>query len=1079
MSTPEAIIVRENDFVFISYSHINSDFVQQLCHLLDANDVSYWIDKTGIPPSADWWQEITTNIDKASAFLFVMTPDALGSPVCNLELAYAHTGQKRIIPLWNSSRDPFNEGRIKFGEKIELIDDYVKSLYEKRDSKDDIFKSNEQLLRRPNWISVPDDAALKASLPKIIEAITKDLNYLSEHTRLLVRAREWEHSDKNNTSLLLRGTALQDALSWLNSIAADNEDSPPSALHREYIETSRLFEQRAQRIRFSFVSIASAILLVLFIVALVARQNEAIAKDEAIQERNEQQRIAQTFALVDNTYKQPVGMGPNDPILLNLDLWVSHRDDGTLWRLAADTGEPTGEPITVGTRPDAPITDGEYVWVASRSDHLITRVDPEMDQTPLSITLEIEPEWLMVAGDWLWVVGSSHQVYTAVQIERTSGAIADPITIGRRVAGVNFDGTYLWIQVDNPGTASLFRIHHTSRETGRLDLENVPQKPIVVDNMLWLTMERSGILNKIQPNTLQIVEVFEIGERLATPVYDGHWLWLNDFEAKSVIQFNPETGKIVRELPISTSRPVFREGRNLWAFTSDGFLTAYDVGTRKFWSKTPLLGTYTNPITDGENMWLSHQQQDIIAMIRLADGVLLRTLPNCARPGNPLFDGANVWVACREENTIARIPALMGYYGVNPFTANVEPYTPVYTRIADQEYLWIVQQATGTMVQFDAVDGQVLNTLSVGTRPLPPVFDDPYIWIAASQGRQITRVDTRDIRQTRTLQVEIGEIAYVERAGDHIWVSGYSSNPFAIDDPDLLMIDRDNLNILQEYELGIGASRAVYDEGIIWVTGTSLEAGTVYRLNASNGEPLSTSPVGLVSYEPVIDGEYAWVSSLYPEDASNLLSDLLSANTGTLYQLERSTGNVINKIDLDELPSLPIIGGDYIWITQGSFELETSAAARMLGAEAEVENTRGVVAIHPEKGEIVKTWSPCRNVGTPFYDGKFIWGICLGYEDSRLDDSGTVVVIDAQTLEVVQQYEGLGRFPWPAHRFGDYVWIIYQGTANALVFRADDGALIRRIGLIEGPTFPVFDNQQYLWLSNTAANAVQRFRLES
>jgi hypothetical protein len=51
------------------------------------------------------------------------------------------------------------------------------------------------------------------------DALYTDLDWKRTHTRLLVRAREWESKNRDD-SFLLRGMDLQDALRWLAHAAS-------------------------------------------------------------------------------------------------------------------------------------------------------------------------------------------------------------------------------------------------------------------------------------------------------------------------------------------------------------------------------------------------------------------------------------------------------------------------------------------------------------------------------------------------------------------------------------------------------------------------------------------------------------------------------------------------------------------------------------------------------------------------------------------------------------------------------------------------------------------------------------------
>ena len=67
---------------FISYSRKDVAFAQQLYEALTQSARECWIDLKGIPPTAEWLEEIRGAIDGADAFVFILSPDWCASDVC-------------------------------------------------------------------------------------------------------------------------------------------------------------------------------------------------------------------------------------------------------------------------------------------------------------------------------------------------------------------------------------------------------------------------------------------------------------------------------------------------------------------------------------------------------------------------------------------------------------------------------------------------------------------------------------------------------------------------------------------------------------------------------------------------------------------------------------------------------------------------------------------------------------------------------------------------------------------------------------------------------------------------------------
>ncbi len=243
--------------LFISYSRKDRAFVQQLYAALVEAKRDAWVDWEDIPPSAEWRAEIQAAIEAADAFLFVISPDSLKSRVCAEELSLAVSQNKRIIPLLH--RDPA-------GEAVP------------------------ETLSRLNYIYGRTQDPFDQVAQKLVQTLDTDLAHARAHTRLLVRAREWETRQRAD-SYLLRGEDLREAETWLAMGGAKEPHTTP--LHAEYIASSRRAETIRQRRLLIGVAAALAVMTVLAALAvwqagLATRREQARATQQAIAEANEQ-----------------------------------------------------------------------------------------------------------------------------------------------------------------------------------------------------------------------------------------------------------------------------------------------------------------------------------------------------------------------------------------------------------------------------------------------------------------------------------------------------------------------------------------------------------------------------------------------------------------------------------------------------------------------------------------------------------------------------------------------------------------------------------------------------------------------
>lgn len=246
--------------VFISYSRKDSDFMRRLHGALAARKRDIWVDWEDIPLTADWWREISSGIEAADTFLFIISPDSVRSEVCQKEIEHAAAHQKRIIPVLHR----------------EVIDDADKA-------------RAHPIINSHNWVFFRDADNFEHSFDMLMQALDTDLSYVREHTRLLVRGREWQ--DKNrDSSLVLRGADLAAAEAWLFGSAG--KTPIPTDLHRQYISVSR--RAAAARQRTTIGGLVAGIVVALVLAVFAFFQWQAAAANGLIAEQN---AATATFAL--------------------------------------------------------------------------------------------------------------------------------------------------------------------------------------------------------------------------------------------------------------------------------------------------------------------------------------------------------------------------------------------------------------------------------------------------------------------------------------------------------------------------------------------------------------------------------------------------------------------------------------------------------------------------------------------------------------------------------------------------------------------------------------------------------------
>lgn len=244
--------------VFISYSRSDGAFVRELHAFLIGHGKDVWIDWEDIPPAAEWEEDIDDSIDAAESFVFVISGSSLTSRYSLDELRHAEERGKRIVPIACDGADP---------------------------------EEAPEALRELNWIWCRPADDRSAAFARVLEALDTDLAWAAVHTRLLVRAVEWD--ERHDASLLLRGRDLEDAL---QALAANAGKEPvPTELQRQYLLASRRASSRRQRLLLGSVSLALAVSISLGLVALVQRN----LADERARVARSQAFAAQAAAALD------------------------------------------------------------------------------------------------------------------------------------------------------------------------------------------------------------------------------------------------------------------------------------------------------------------------------------------------------------------------------------------------------------------------------------------------------------------------------------------------------------------------------------------------------------------------------------------------------------------------------------------------------------------------------------------------------------------------------------------------------------------------------------------------------------
>ncbi len=242
--------------IIVSYSRKDSVIARKLIGAFEGIKLDVWVDWEDIPPAVGWLDQILRGIEASDAFIFLVSPDSIISEVCNVEIGHAGKNNKRIIPIVVRDVDP---------------------------------KTVNPIIRDLNWIFAREQDSFEEVINKIILAIELDLEWLTEHRRLQVRALEWHR--KKEPSLLLRGRDLRSAGQMIK--LGLSKDPKPTDLQQVYIH----YSSRDERRRILLLIASSLALLIMTILSITAYQQSQIASAKAEEARQSELKAKENEAI--------------------------------------------------------------------------------------------------------------------------------------------------------------------------------------------------------------------------------------------------------------------------------------------------------------------------------------------------------------------------------------------------------------------------------------------------------------------------------------------------------------------------------------------------------------------------------------------------------------------------------------------------------------------------------------------------------------------------------------------------------------------------------------------------------------
>ncbi len=197
--------------VFLSYSRKDRERAARVADALRARQFGVFRDTDDILPTEEWRTRLEELIEEADTIVFLLSPHSAASEVCAWEVELAASLNKRIAPI--------------------VIEDVEGSAIP-------------PLLARLNFIFCTERDPFEDAVDTLSSALSTDIEWIREHTRLAALARRWKAA-MEPARLLLRGQDVADAEGWRDRRPKDAPEVTQD--QAAFISDSRRAAGRRQR----------------------------------------------------------------------------------------------------------------------------------------------------------------------------------------------------------------------------------------------------------------------------------------------------------------------------------------------------------------------------------------------------------------------------------------------------------------------------------------------------------------------------------------------------------------------------------------------------------------------------------------------------------------------------------------------------------------------------------------------------------------------------------------------------------------------------------------------------------------
>ncbi|MBK7954301.1 MAG: hypothetical protein IPK02_10245 [Candidatus Accumulibacter sp.] len=536
------------------------------------------------------------------------------------------------------------------------------------------------------------------------------------------------------------------------------------------------------------------------------------------------------------------------------------------------TAGPTSNAAALHTHPFAPADRSVTLAKldpSTRSRLLRVPLLAQIFSPPTNVSLGSLSGGIAFDGTRFWV--ADYQTNAVLKIDPATNLVVTMVAVDSNPFGLAFGGGYLWVA--SWGTSSVSKIDvATSSVVASISVGSGPNALAVSGAFLWVANYYADNVSKIDMATNAVVASVPVGTNPAGLAVVGSFLWAANSGSNTVSKIDMATNSVVATVSVG-SQPrglAAATGTFLWvANYAANTLSKVDVGANTVVATVPVANVYPSALAViGGFLWVGGNQ---VQKVDTATNTVVATIP--AYVGNwgaamPSVSGF-LWVA--GSNQVTKVDVTANTVAATLLTGESRGMA------FDGLYLWVAVYGTVQVLQVDIDTGQVVRSVTVGTRPHSVVYNGKHIFVTNFGSNSVSKIDplTGSVLATIPVGANPAGIAY-NPFYRTLWVANSGDGTVSV-------FDENATSVGATSSVGSNPQGVACENQFVWVTNTG--GNTVTRRGAwvGGGDTVyATIVVGAAPQAIVFDSSNMWVANTGANSLSKIAANSSTATSVAL-----------------------------------------------------------------------------------------------------------------------------------------------------------------------------------------------------